>query len=349
MSSASALAAGLAGWCRGAVVGVLRGGVEEVGVWGERVPGEPVGPEAVFDLASVTKLATTVATGRAVAEGRLQLGSTVGELLEDAGLGPLGAVTVEQLLRHRSGLAPWAPLYLLADDPAGAVDWILRHGLRGRPGDAFVYSDLGMVLLGELLVRRTGTPLPALLEQAVAELAGRPVLRAGGADPALAVASDEGDAVERRMVDTGEPHPVPSGLDVDSFAWRTRLLVGETDDGNAYHAFGGVAGHAGGFASVPGLLAWGDGIVRAWHGADGPAAHGVRALLSAPAVDGQGLGFRHRDVGTPLFWHPGFTGTALAVLPERRLVLALGASRLLVPEPVPTTELFDHVLRELLR
>lgn len=353
--SAAAL---LAGRCGGAVVGVWRAGRSEVWTWGERRPGEAVTEDAVFDLASVTKLATALACARAVEQGLLGWGSTVAELWDGPdGPGPgLATVTVEQLLRHRSGLPPWEPLYLLTDGPGTAVARILATPLRTAPGAAFCYSDLGLILLGALLARRCGAPLAELLVGATTEVAGRRVLHPGGADPALAVASATGDAVEREMVSTGVPYPVAAGARAEGFGWREELLVGRTADGNAFHTFGGLAGHAGAFASVPDLLALGAGLLTALGAGAGaaPAARGAAALLGAPVGggaggDGQSLGFRVREVGgTTAWWHPGFTGTALAVLPGRDAVLAVGTSRLLAEAPEPTTALFESVWKEVL-
>lgn len=335
------------------MVGVWSAGQVEVSTWGERRPGAAITEDAVFDLASVTKLGTALACARAVEQGLLGWQSTVAELWDgpDGPAAGLAGVTVEQLVRHRSGLPPWEPLYLLTESPAAAVARVLSTPPRSAPGTSFCYSDLGLVLLGALLERRCGASLADLLVGATAEVAGRPVIQPGGADPALAVVSAHGDAVEREMVATGVPYPVDAAAEADGFGWREELLVGRTADGNAFHAFGGLAGHAGAFATVPDLLALGAGVLDALDpgAGDAPGVRGAAALLAAPVGDGAGgdgqsLGFRVREVaGTTAWWHPGFTGTALAVLPARDLVLAVGTSRLLARVPEPTTALFESV------
>ena len=79
------------------------------------------------------------------------------------------------------------------------------------------------------------------------------------------VATSPGDGYERRMVDTGSPYPVTvDSRDFDG--WRTRTLVGEANDGNCWHAFGGVAGHAGLFTTVPDLLRFGRALLASLAG-----------------------------------------------------------------------------------
>ena len=70
-------------------------------------------------------------------------------------------------------------------------------------------------------------------------------------------ASSTGDRIERRMIETGDPYPVIG--DAGRFSgWRQHVLVGEVNDGNAFHALDSIAGHAGLFSSATDLLRFGD-------------------------------------------------------------------------------------------
>ena len=111
-------------------VAVLRRG-DEIGAYGER--------ERVFRWASVTKLATALATLVAAEEGAIDL---------DEPAGPEGS-TVRHLLAHASGL-PFEP-----------------GGPTGRPGARRVYSNVGFDALAEHVAARAEMPFANYLRGAV--------------------------------------------------------------------------------------------------------------------------------------------------------------------------------------
>ena len=143
------------------------------------------------------------------------------------------------------------------------------------------------------------------------------------------------------MVANGRPYPVLWAD--DGFRWRTEPIRGTANDGNCFHAFGGVAGHAGLFAPIDEMLdvavALGSAAAAPdlWH----PA---VTADFFAAGPDpAQALGWRRTELETgggrmPILWHPGFTGTAVGFVPGRRIAVAIAANRLLVAEPRPTDD-----------
>ena len=111
--------------------------------------------------------------------------------------------------------------------------------------------------------------------------------------------------------------------------WRQRTLRGEVNDGNAYHAFGGVAGHAGLFSTASELKVLLDLMLN-----EGEA--GGRRLVGAetvrdflrPVVDGQALGWQLPDYAPPgSFGHTGFTGTFVLGVPAHGLSLVLLTNR----------------------
>ena len=155
------------------------------------------------------------------------------------------------------------------------------------------------------------------------------------------------------MVQDGVPYPVPFGI--DGFPWRTAPLRGAVNDGNAFHAIGGPAGHAGWFATVDDMLTLGRTL------AADPDEHRLWSrttrdrFLAVSADPAQALGFRYYPVGaihpTRALWgHPGFTGTALAFAPaegaNEPFAIALAANRL-HGRPAPTRDLLsptEHLL-----
>jgi CubicO group peptidase (beta-lactamase class C family) len=149
------------------------------------------------------------------------------------------------------------------------------------------------------------------------------------------------------MVATGDPYPVL--WNDDGFPWRTDPICGVAHDGNCFHAFGGVAGHAGLFAPLDELLDVGAALSHAdddpslWH----PE---VTAEFFAAGPDPeQALGWRRAELSVdgeqlPLLWHPGFTGTAVGFMPGRHIAVALATNRLLAADPQPTTAHWQRAL-----
>jgi serine-type D-Ala-D-Ala carboxypeptidase len=287
-----------------------------------------------IDLASVTKIvATTTSVMALVDGGELRLDARLDALLPWMQGRPAAAATIAELLGHRAGLWEWWPLYLRAADPESALEQASSLPLRYEPGRARHYSDLGFQLLGAVVARVAGTGLTEAVDALVlapfglghtryaAPSAGRP-----------AVARSLGGRIEREMVASGRPYPVTG--DVDAFAgWRTRVLVGEVNDGNAFHAYGGRAGHAGLFSTVPDLLRFGEVLLDCLDGSGPISAATLQRFLTPGPDPAQALGFRSWDVdagGTSIkaLGHTGFAGVGVAILPEARAVVALSTNRL---------------------
>lgn len=304
----------------------------------------PAGADDVFDLASVTKVAgTTPLLMSAVESGRVDLDTPVRTWFPSFP----GTATVRDLAEHQGGLAQWRPLYAEgARSAAEAVALVTGSSPPYPVGDGRQYSDLGFMLLGEIVAAAYGGPLAEVAAREVFTPLGmtNAVFRPGGDGPdAPIVATSHGDWYERRMVATGEPHPVAARVE-DFDAWRNHTLVGECNDGNAWHAFGGVAGHAGLFGTASDLVALGQALLRSLAG-DGPWAAPTVAGFFAPGRDpAQGLGFRiwpeYGAIG-----HPGFTGTRFAVLPERGRVAVLLTNRLhTLEEPISIDDAWHEML-----
>jgi serine-type D-Ala-D-Ala carboxypeptidase len=294
----------------------------------------PVRPSTLFDLASVSKIVTTLAVMRLRAAGALDLDAPVRSLLPAFSGGLKDAVTVRSLLWHRGGLWEWWPLYAEAPDgpgvlgdPDAAVARAAALPLRYAPYSGRYYSDLGFQLLGGIVAAACG----ADLRTAVADLVTGPLgLRATSYGPVATpdvAATSQGDAWERRMIATGSPYPVPVRAVPEG---RDHWLRGEVNDGNAHHAFGGAAGHAGIFSTAPETARLGS-VMLGGH-PDWPP--GVVAEFAAAGPDpAQALGWRRSRVTTPggtvtVLGHPGFTGTELSVAPSRGLAWTFLTNRL---------------------
>jgi CubicO group peptidase (beta-lactamase class C family) len=296
----------------------------------------PMDTATVFDLASVTKvMATTFAVMLLADRGALDVDAPVYRYLPDFRGGGKDDVTVRHLLTHRAGLVPWVPTYYHAADADAAYAYIRDLPLGWRAGEGRHYSDLGFMLLGRVVERVAGTSLDLFLERYLYGPLGltstgfRPVEVAPPGDAPRLAATSHGNPYEHRMV-----HDSTFGYriagDADAWdGWRRHTLVGEVNDGNSFHAFGGVAGHAGLF-STAGELGTLLQVLLNRGEMDGRRylrAETVDAFL-APTGDGQALGWQVPDFGSPgSFVHTGFTGTYVLGLPGEDLGVVLLTNR----------------------
>lgn len=340
-----------------------RGDIVLHGAWGWVDPETrrlPVGIETLFDLASVTKIVVETSFLRLVAQGKIALHDSLVDVIpEFADVNPrairgsqdphtrrflpaAGAtegrhvdvrnVQFAHLLTHTSGLPPWRSVYLMARQQppappeAGSAydDAHWRRGLQamlglpfaGPVGESVRYSDIGIMLLGEAVARLQGKRL----DQALQELLLNPLnLRSFSFNP----------------IQNGAPKEkiAPTECDAD---WRGRRIWGEVHDENAC-GLGGIAGHAGFFASAQDVAAFG----AAWLAGD--RRLGLPAQLRRAATSQQATGQFRMGLGWMLkaaadssagelysdasYGHTGFTGTSLWIDPARRLVAAVLTNR----------------------
>ncbi len=142
-------------------------------------------------------------------------------------------VTIRHLLTHSSGLPAHKDYFLTVHSKREMIEAICNEPLENAPGTKTVYSDLGFILLGEILERTTGRTV----DQLATERIFAPL--------------DMIDTAFKPQKSLAEDIP-PTENDT---SFRKRLLQGEVDDENAF-AMGGVAGHAGMFATAPDLAAF---------------------------------------------------------------------------------------------
>jgi glucoamylase len=267
--------------------------------------------DTVFDLASLTKVvATTTVT--------LALGIDLSSYADSYVPAPLwSGVTVRHLLTHTSGLPDSRKFYQWCADRSELLASLYATELAAPPGTRVTYSDLGFITLGEIVAVVAGEPLDAAVRRLVLEPLG---MTSAGFLPAFP-ASRFAPTTEP---DTGLPPP------------------GVVHDENA-RLLGGVAGHAGLFATAADLARFAQWWICAGGSGDGgPVPVSVRRLAMTcqtdglPGVEGfpgrRGLGWvctgdRYDILGDA--WpatsvsHTGFTGTSLALDPKSGLWVVL--------------------------
>jgi serine-type D-Ala-D-Ala carboxypeptidase len=319
-------------------------------------------PGARFDLASLSKLFTATAILDLAAEARVGLDDPVVTVIPELGAAgrrpvgeaqePLtrrmipvpperrgleadpGAVTFRQLLTHTSGLAPWRAVFEACGPvppPPGEPDPVTpeerhRAGMAAVvgypfadvPGRAIHYSDLGFMLLGEAVRRLRSAPLDLVVRERIVAPLG---LASVGYAPVR-------EGVPRDLV-------VPTSVDE---LWRRRRCQGEVEDENCA-GLGGVAGHAGLFGTARDVASFGQAWLERdprlgidtplWNDALREQARGPdeRRGLGWLLHPGDGPGAWLGQLGPRSYGHTGFTGTSVAVDPDRSLVVALLTNR----------------------
>jgi beta-glucosidase-like glycosyl hydrolase/CubicO group peptidase (beta-lactamase class C family) len=272
--------------------------------------------DTIYDLASLTKvIVTTTVAMMLVDEGLLDLDKPVRAFLPGFRGGAKDRVTVRQLLTHSSGIDWWAPLYQDTKGQAAYVEKIVAMDLAYEPGAKSLYSDLGLVLLGEILERVAGEPLDAFARRRLLDPLGMRDTRYRPA-PAL----------------------VPRIAPTENDPWRGRLLRGEVHDENAF-AIGGTAPHAGLFGTAPDLARFAQMLLYGgvFEQKRYVARETVEAFTKPAGVpsSSRALGWDTVDgtnsagalMSARAFGHTGFTGTSLWIDPEKRLFVVLLTNR----------------------
>ncbi|MGH7833912.1 MAG: serine hydrolase domain-containing protein [Candidatus Binatia bacterium] len=204
----------------------------------------PVRESTLFDLASLTKpLATTTAAMLLIADRKVGLDESVARFFPTLEGPGKSSITVRMLLAHCSGFPAWRPYYqeVVSIDQSGPGGFIgspearqfiynkvQREELLFEPGSKELYSDLGFILLGELVEKLAGHTLNRFCHDRIFEPIG---MRSA------------------RFFSVLEPRADLDIAATQHCPWRKRVLEGEVDDDNAY-AMGGVAGHAGLFSNA---------------------------------------------------------------------------------------------------
>ncbi len=289
--------------------------------------GGAVSDDTMYDLASLTKPIVATIALRLVARGAIGLDTRADQLLADARGTPGGAATLEALLTHRAGLAPWGGLYLdVPHDPGStaARRWILAEACRRpeeRPKGRSIYSDLGYIIVGEMLARAGGADLEDLLDSEIRVPLG---IRSEDLLYAGALTADRVADFQKRVAPTERDD------------WRGKLVRGEVHDENC-SALGGVSGHAGIFGTAAAVATFGRAWLEARSGRGDflPQARVVHALAERPGGTHR-LGWdgkapqnsaAGRRASPDTFGHLGFTGTSVFCDPVRDVVVTLLTNR----------------------
>ena len=283
---------------------------------------EPMTPDTIFDLASLTKiLATATSIMVLIERGELRLADPVVKFIPVMKGGGRDAITIEQLLTHVSGFAPDFDLRERWTGYDEAIKRLYREPLRNAPGARFVYSDINYIALGEVVHRVSGLTLD---EFARRNIFGPLGMSDTGFKPPVNVKARIAPTEKRRgqmnyLGDNG------SDAGTEGEQW----LRGQVHDPTSFR-MGGVAGHAGLFSTADDLAIFCQMILGggSYRGHRVLSPYGVATMTQPRAVSdngaARGIGW---DIATsfstnkgdlfPLgsFGHTGFTGTSLWIDP----------------------------------
>jgi CubicO group peptidase (beta-lactamase class C family) len=284
-----------------------------------------------FDLASLTKpLATTAAIIALIKEKKVYLDENLSSLYGKKITGEKGKITLRNLLNHSSGFPAHKDYFTILQDVKQSEkndvieSLILQEPLEYEPGTASLYSDLGFILLGRIIEKKSGTPLANVVEEKIL----RPLQL-------------------HRKIFYNPLVKARTGLSYTDFAatencpWRKKILCGEVHDDNCY-AMGGVAGHSGLFGNIEGVTQYAGILLDIWKGgAEHPnmekedmayfftrqkevpgSTWALGFDTPAPAASSSGVYFSHKSVG-----HLGFTGTSFWIDPEKDVAVVLLSNR----------------------
>jgi len=285
-----------------------------------RLTYEPNSPEAttetVFDLASVTKVVATTSMAMILYErGLLELDlPVVAVVAEFAGEDPRrDAVTLRMLLSHSSGLPAYEKLFLRARTRDELLSAAFATPLTANPGARAEYSDIGFVILGVALERIAEESLDHFCQH---EVFGPLAMTHTAFNPPSAW---------RAFI-------APTA---DDQTFRQRIIQGEVQDENA-SAMGGVAGHAGVFATAEDIAIFAHAMLAGRRPILRPETLALFTRReSSPPGTSRALGWdtpsspsqsgKYFSAGS--FGHLGYTGTSLWIDPERQLSITLLTNR----------------------
>lgn len=320
----------------------------------------------LFDLASLTKVVGTTTSVMLLADrGLIKVDDPVGKYIPAFNMGDKKQITIRNLLTHTAGLITWYPLFYRASNKQEAYKLIDELPLAFPVGKERRYSDLGFILLGEIIEKVSGMPLDQFDKKNIFIPLGmhHTTYNPMGRFTKFA-ATSHGNPFETRMVHDTSLGYVFKEIDPNQWnGWRTHTLRGEVNDGNAWYALGGVSGHAGLFSTVDDLQKLVDMLMNNGriNGNQFISEKTIQLFLTQDDFK-NGLGWmmdpgdsfmKNGPAGT--FGHTGFTGTSIAVVPSLKISVILLINRQntgLLPtgyyyNPNPLRkEIFDAVMED---
>ena len=281
-----------------------------------------VNNQSIYDVASLTKvLATTPVVMKLIQKKMLNLDYYLSDFYDEFNYGNKKNITIRHLLTHSSGLPAYIEYYKNDNitNREDIINHILNLELEYNPDSKMIYSDLGMILLSDIISKVTSSSLDELSYRYFYKPFG---MQSTSFNPSI--------SIKNNIVPTEN----------DNY-FRYRLLQGEVHDDNAY-LLGGVAGHAGLFSNASDIA-----IMSKFFLNDG-VMHGRRYLKKylvdlftskrrnplksdralgwdTPSKNGKSSAGDYFSDGS--YGHLGFTGTSLWIDPNQDIIIIFLTNR----------------------
>lgn len=313
----------------------------------------------IYDLASISKIAGTTPVVMHLQETNIiNLDSTMGHYLWQAKQSNKANITLRTVLLHEAGFTPFIPFYrnlkpgdlqttkddahqvkvadnaYLKNNYYRDVMWPEMLNSAVKPIGNYVYSDISMYVMKEVSEHETSTPMQDYVQKILYKPIG---MKTAGYLPR--------DRFKKEQI-------VPTQQDT---AFRKVLLQGYVHDEGAAMA-GGVAGHAGLFASANDLAIYGQMLLNRgeYGGVQYYRPQTIDLFTSKQSkTSRRGLGFDRYDpkkgadypsklANPSVYGHTGYTGTCIWIDPTNQLIYIFLSNRV---HPQVSTKIYDLNVR----
>ena len=292
---------------------------------------EPATLDTIYDVASLTKPMVTslLFLSMGIEELGLSPEDPVRRFLPEVDRNDKRDILLGHLLTHTSGLPAWRPLYLRGTTPGEYLAQIAEIAPETHPGERVVYSDLGYIMLGEILARCVTASLDQLASGFLFERIGLESTCFNPPEDRWSRVAPTEDSCQYERKLTAEEGTGYAG-------YPDGIVRGEVHDRNAW-GLGGVAGHAGLFSTARDMAM----LAREYLGSgcvllDGEARKWASTDMTTGLEEARSLAFRIAlrgetaagpDLPGEAFGHNGFTGTSIWFDPERERAYILLTNR----------------------
>lgn len=290
----------------------------------------------IFDVASISKIFTTVAAMKLYEKGAIQLDAPVAKYIPEFAANGKETVTIRQLMTHTSGFTAWIPLHSQGKTREDRLQLVFAQSLEAQPGSSYTYSDLNMITLGAVVEKLSGKRLDQFVKDEITKPLG---MKDTMYNPPA--------SLKNRIAATEFQPEIGRGL-----VW------GEVHDENAW-SLDGVAGHAGIFSTAKDLGVFAHMILN-------EGRYGGKRILKPKTVqllsenqipefvgDDHGLGWELNQgwymdaLSDPSSaGHTGFTGTSIVINQKNKTIAILLTNRV---HPTRKTISLNSVRRDFVR
>ena len=282
---------------------------------------KPVDPNTPYDLASVTKiLATTTAIMHLIDRGLLELDSPVSRYIPEFRVDDKADITIRDLLNHESGLPAFKVYVDELQDRGSIIEAVRNEPLEWSPNQKYVYSDLGLILLAEIIEQVSGQRLDSYVRSQLHYPMGM-----------------FSTFFTPKKIGRWYAQSIPP-TEIDTL-FRMELVQADVHDERAYY-MDGVAGHAGLFSNTIDIAKYITFLTNQGYyaGRRFISSERVNEFTSTQtSLSGRGLGFDKKSrsgfssagnlMSPESFGHTGFTGTSFWVDPDHKIGVIMLTNR----------------------